>query len=406
MLSIMMPRLSDTMTEGAIARWLKHPGDTVAVGDVLVEIETDKATMELEAYEAGTLHRLLVEEGTVAEIGTPIALLDDGSGPELPGPVAGEAAAPAAAAPAPAASPSEGHGVRPPASPLVRRIAREEGLDLSALRGSGPGGRIIRADVEALRAAPGAEPAAEPLPSLIPEAADFRQPTRVPFDGVRRVIAARLAQSARDIPHFSVTVIADAGALLEVRARLNRGREEAGRPRIGVNDLLLRASALALRAHPGVNASHDPEGGGATLLHSAVNIGIAVAAPAGLVVPVIRDADIRALDSLATLSRELIRAAQDRTLTPERMAHGTFTVSNLGMFGVAHFDAIINPPQGAILAVGAILAEPVVRAGAVVPGERMRLTLSADHRIIDGALAAEFLATLRGLVEDPWRLLG
>jgi pyruvate dehydrogenase E2 component (dihydrolipoamide acetyltransferase) len=420
MIDILMPRLSDTMEEGAIAVWHKKPGDRVDVGDVLVEIETDKATMEYEAYEAGILHDVLVPEGDLATIGMIIARLDDGS----PQASASPASAPeVASAPAPVA-PEEDHpaqGDVPPsaergrvlATPLVRRLAHESNIDLALIAGSGPGGRIVRADLEeALEQRPTAAPASadrdtpRPVPAgPLADSADTRASTRVPFDRTREVISRRLAESSSATPHFSVTAVADVERLLALRADLNARQEAKDRSRLSVNDLVIRAAAVALREHPGVNASYSAEGRGQTLLHGHVNIGIAVASPTGLVVPVIAAADLKTASQIAEDSRRLASLAQDRGLRAADMSGGTFTVSNLGMFGVEQFTAIINPPEGAILAVGAALPEPVAIDGAVEIRRRMRLTLSADHRIIDGALAARFLATLTELLEHPLDLL-
>ncbi|GAB1817110.1 dihydrolipoamide acetyltransferase family protein [Herbidospora sp. RD11066] len=357
MIDILMPRLSDTMTEGAIATWHKKPGDRVAPGDVLVDIETDKALMEYEAYESGTLAEILIPEGRNAEIGVPIARLDNGT-------------------------PSVVDQPRPPASPLVRRLARERGLDLAALTGTGPGGRIIRADLPEVPA---------DTKEIVPVAgtSDPREPEKVPFDPIRQAIATRLTQSATTIPTFTATASADVADLLALRSQINQALTEA---KVSVNDLLVRAVALALRAHPEVNASYSPEGRGHTLIHRRIHVGVAVASPAGLVVPVIRDADRATLTAISATTRDLVAKAEGRTLTTADMSDGTFTISNLGMYGVEHFTAIINPPQGAILAVGAAR-------------DRMRYTITADHRIIDGALAARFLATLTDLLEHPLRIV-
>ncbi|MFJ3490502.1 dihydrolipoamide acetyltransferase family protein [Leifsonia aquatica] len=413
MIDILMPRLSDTMTEGAIAAWHKKPGDAVAPGDVLVEIETDKALMEQEAYEAGVLAEILVAEGENVAIGTPIARLDDGSGEEAP--VA--SVTPAEREPEPHAQPQPqpqaetrpqpatvAAGDRRPASPLVRKIARERGIDLATVAGTGPGGRIVRADVDALTSTPASAstsaPTSSPTPAPDPAAAAA---DRVPFDGIRRAIAARLTESTTTVPTFTATASADVGALLALRAELNTAVGD--NPRISVNDLLVRAVALALREHPGVNASYSAEDGGATLLHRRVNVGIAVASPAGLVVPVVPDADRASVSAISGIARALVAKAADRTLSSAEMADGTFTVSNLGMYGVEHFTAIINPPQGAILAVGAGRDELALVDGEIVSRTRMRLTITADHRIIDGALAARFLATLVSLLEHPLRVV-
>jgi len=456
-----MPRLSDTMEEGAISTWHKKPGDTVAVGDVLVEIETDKAVMEYEAYQAGTLAEILVPEGQNADIGAPIALLDDGTGgpapsasaaaaqgsssERIPPTPAAPAASPAVAAagetPVAAAAPGangSANGGRQFASPLVRKLARDNHLDLSHVTGSGPGGRIIRADINDLLAgsgssAPGspvapaapagpasavpgpasvapavqtpAGTAAAPAASAAPEADEARGTKSVPMTQVRRVIARRLSESAREIPHFYVTAVADAQALMDLRATLNAQLTEAGRAKVSVNDLLIRACALALREHPDVNVSYGGDASGVTLVHDRINIGVAVAAESGLIVPVIRDADTKTVTQLGAEAKQLVALAAERKLTPAQTSGGTFTISNLGMYGVEQFTAIINPPESAILAVGATTREPTVVGDTVEPRYRLRYTLSSDHRVIDGALAAKFLKTLTGLIEHPWMII-
>lgn len=430
MIDILMPRLSDTMTEGAISTWLKQPGDVVAPGDALVEIETDKAVMEQESYVAGTLVEILVAEGEQATIGTPIARLDDGSEPgQTESGVAAAVGEPVPEALAEAGSEAPFHDAathamrtppstpesrglaRQPSSPLVRRLAREHGIDLASIVGTGPGGRIVRSDVEgrlddaartpehARRDASVAEPTADASPSE-----DARTSRRVPFDATRRTIAARLTMSATTIPTFAVTASSDVGELLAIRRRLNVVLADSGES-VSVNDLLVRATAIALRSHPGLNASYDPDDRGATLLHDRIHVGIAVAAEGGLVVPVVRDADRAAVTTIAAATRALIRKAAERTLASGEMRHGTFTISNLGMLGVEHFTAILDPSQGAILAVGTARPELALVDGAPVERTVMRMTLTADHRIIDGADAARFLASLTDLLEHPLRIL-
>jgi pyruvate dehydrogenase E2 component (dihydrolipoamide acetyltransferase) len=412
MIEIKMPRLSDTMEEGAISTWRKQPGDTVSAGDVLVEIETDKAVMEYEAYQDGTLAEILVPEGQTVAIGATIARLDDGSG----SPGQAPAAAPATATPAPIAEPvpvavaANGNGgYRQLASPLVRKIARENQLDLSGVTGTGPGGRIIRTDLDALlRSTPPAPPvpaAAPAAASAAPESDDVRGSRSVPVSQVRRVIARRLSASASEIPHYYVTAAADAEALMDLRATLNVELADAGRAKVSVNDLLIRAVALALRQHPEVNASYAGDDSPTMLVHDRINVGVAVAAPSGLIVPVIRDADTKTVTQIGAEAKSLVSLANERKLTPEQTSGGTFTVSNLGMFGVEDFTAIINPPEAAILAVGATTREPAVVGDTIVPRYRLRYTLSSDHRVIDGALAAQFLKTLTQLVETPWTII-
>ena len=434
MIEIKMPRLSDTMEEGAIASWHKHPGDRVEIGDVLVEIETDKATMDYEAYEAGTLREILVDEGATVAIGTPIATLDDGkagagaptassvaSAPAATGPIAAPLvttpAAVSAVAPTRASSVPSPHAPTAArrghdgqfASPLVRRLAREHDLDLSSVTGSGPGGRIIRADLNDLLsespAPTSTRASARATISSGPIVDEKRASQEMTVSKARRVIARRLSESAQTIPHFFVTAVADAEMLMEMRNDLNERAVSKGQPKISVNDLLIRASALALREHPEVNASYLGDESSVMLVHNRVNIGVAVASKNGLVVPVIVDADRKTMGELSVEAKALAAQANGKGLSIDQMSGGTFTISNLGMFGVEEFTAIINPPEGAILAVGATTREAVVVGNQVLARRRMRFTLSADHRIIDGALAAQFLRTLSGLIEHPWRIV-
>ncbi len=425
---VLMPRLSDTMTEGVLSQWVKHEGDQVRKGDVLAVIETDKAAMDMEAYDEGMLTRILVPEGASVPIGTPIAVIGEG---------AAEAAAPSPQpapdqaeravvtpprAPAPPAGPAP--AARRPASPLARKLARERGIDLSTVSGSGPGGRIVRADIEQAaralggprlapqpaaatgpqRPAPGAAPAAPaaPAPGYLPgplhppvtaPAADAEE---IPLTTVRRLTAQRLAASAREAPHFYLTGVADAGQLLAFRAQANARR--GADVKITVTDLLIRACATALAAHPEVNASWDET---RILRHRHVNIGVAVAIDDGLIVPVIRDADRKTVTEIAREARDLAARARARRLSPDELAGGTFTISNLGMYGIRQFTAVINPPQAAILAVGEAVRQPLVRDDQVTIGTTMTLTLSIDHRAVDGATAAGFLTRLRELIEQP-----
>ncbi len=424
MIDILMPRLSDTMTEGAIAAWFKRPGDQVNAGDILVEIETDKATMEQESYETGVLHEIVVPEGEQASIGSVIARLDDGKSPSptissaattSQGNAGSDPVAPSRTEePAAATAPK-----RLFATPLVRKVAREKAINLEHITGSGPGGRIVRADLEdalsQLTPAVDASPADAEIPDSVPSevstpsgtvsSTDDRRTTAVPFTKTRQVISRRLTESSSGTPHFYMTAVADIEDLMGLRAELNAQLVPSGHAKITVNDLLVRASAIALQRHPEVNASYSPEGYGQTLLHQRINIGIAVAAEAGLVVPVITDANQKTASQIATESKDLVNRAQDRKLNAADLANGTFTISNLGMYGVEQFTAIINPPEGAILAVGAARPEPVAKDGAVTVRTRIRFTLSSDHRIIDGALAAQFVSTLMELLEHPLRII-
>jgi pyruvate dehydrogenase E2 component (dihydrolipoamide acetyltransferase) len=416
---VLMPRLSDTMEEGVLSQWVKHEGDQVRKGDVLAVIETDKAAMEMEAYDGGVLTRILVQEGDTVPIGTPIAVIGGEGGAEAaaqsPPPVPDHpertVAPPAAPAPPSGAPPA----ARAPASPLARKLARERGIDLSALSGSGPGGRIIRADIEdAARARDGARPAPQPTaaparparpapvsppaapPAVtepLPPAADVAE---IPLTTVRRLTAQRLAASAREAPHFYLTVVADVGELFAFRVQANERR--GADLKITVTDLLAKACATALAGHPEINVSWDDT---RILGHRHVNIGVAVAVGDGLIVPVIRDADRKTLTEIARQAHDLTARARARKLTPDELAGGTFTISNLGMYGIRQFTAVINPPQAAILAVGEAVRQPVVRGDQITIGTTMTLTLSIDHRAVDGATAAGFLTRLKELIEEP-----
>jgi pyruvate dehydrogenase E2 component (dihydrolipoamide acetyltransferase) len=441
---VLMPRLSDTMEEGTVAKWLKRPGDRIGRGDVLAEIDTDKATMELESYEEGVLETLLVPEGTTVPIGTPLAVVGPGeeSSTAAPGsaPPATSNGSPATTANAPAApggsattsqalqsgpetEPPKKLSLRPAgpprSSPLARRVARRYGVDLASVRGSGPGGRVVRADVERAAAAlsearaPSGRPAparpfvgsegaaARSVSELGPSQTDKADTEEVPLGNLRRLTAERLAKSL-EAPHFYLTKVVDATALASLRAELAPAVEASAGVKLTLNDLVVKAAAKALRSHPAVNSSW---GGDKILRHRRVNVGIAVAVPDGLVVPVIKDADEKGLVELAAEARSLANRARDGKLALADISEGTFTVSNLGMFGIDHFTAVLNPPQAAILAVGAAKPEPVVRDGQLSISTLMSLTLTLDHRVLDGAMAAGFLADLAELLEHPLRAL-
>jgi pyruvate dehydrogenase E2 component (dihydrolipoamide acetyltransferase) len=420
---ITMPRLSDTMEEGTLATWLKQPGDQVHRGDVLAEIETDKATMELESFEEGLLERILVQEGETVPIGQPIAIVGSGDGattaPAAPSPAetasrieaAPEVEAPApppaaAPAPPPAAPPPEGRPAK--ASPMARAIARDHGIDLTTVTGSGPGGRVVKADVEALaagdggRAAPAPAPTGPPAPAApapAPAAADDVE--EVPLTSMRRTVARRLVESMQSAPHFYLTIQVDADALLGLRGELNRRLADEG-IKLSVNDLLVKACAVTLRAHPDINASWA---GDKILRHRRIHVGIAVAVEGGLIVPVVRDTDQKSVSQISREAKALAERARAGKLRPEEFTGGTFTVSNLGMFGIDQFTAVINPPEAAILAVGTTSPEPVVRDGRLATRQRMKLTMSIDHRTVDGATGAQFLADLKRVLEEPLRIL-
>ncbi|MFP6742141.1 MAG: pyruvate dehydrogenase complex dihydrolipoamide acetyltransferase [Alphaproteobacteria bacterium] len=414
-IQIFMPALSPTMTEGNLAKWHKQEGDTVVSGDIIAEIETDKATMEIEAVEEGVLGRILVAEGSEnVAVNTPIAvMLEDGEDAsaldavvvETPAPVAEPApepivAAPAAAAAPPAAPPT---GDRVIASPLARRMAIQSGLDISAIAGSGPRGRVVKTDVEAALAGGGA-PAAVAVPPAIAEAPGMPAYVEAPNSAVRKIIARRLTESKREAPHFYLTVDCHIDALLEVRKELN-SRSPAEGPdayKISVNDFVVRAAALALGKVPAANASWTDA---AIRLYQRADISVAVAIDEGLITPIIHDAGAKGLATISAEMKDLAARARDAKLAPEEYQGGTFSISNLGMFGIKEFAAVINPPQGAILAVGMGEQRPVVRDGALAVATVMSCTLSVDHRVVDGAVGARFLAAFKALIEDPLTML-
>ncbi|MEU5845998.1 dihydrolipoamide acetyltransferase family protein [Saccharopolyspora shandongensis] len=413
MTEIQMPRLSDTMEEGVISTWHKNVGDQVKRGEVMAEIETDKAIMELEAYDDGVLEKILVDAGATVPIGTPIAILGDGSGAAAeaaPAPAPAAAAAPAAEAPAePAAAPAPAapaapaeQGAKPKASPLAKAVAKEKGVDLSTVQGTGPGGRIIRADIEAVAsAAPAAAAPAAAAPAAAPVVSN-EDVEEIPLSNIRKVTAKRLVESKQQAPHFYLTSAIDVTDLMAFRATLNERLQAAGGPKVSVNDLVVKAVATALRANPAVNVSFA---GDKMLQHKRINLGVAVAIDNGLVVPVIKDADRKSVSEIAKESRELAGRAREGKLKLDEMSGGTFSISNLGMFGIEQFSAVINPPEAAILAVGAARDEVQVRDGEFVARKILRATLSADHRAVDGAVGAAFLQLLTGLLEDPIRII-
>jgi len=434
-IEILMPALSPTMTEGNLAAWMKSEGDTVAAGDVIAEIETDKATMEVEAVDEGVLGKILVAAGTEGvAVNTPIAILleegEDASAlaampavppapaptptapaptPTAPAPTAEPAPAPPPAA-APAAAPSTG-GSRVFASPLARRMAGQAGIDLSLVSGTGPHGRIVKADIEAALAGGGAVAAAAPSPaaSVAPapapavEIAGMPDYELEPLNNMRKTIARRLVEAKQTIPHFYLTIDCEVDRLLAVRKDLNaRSPEGEGAYKLSVNDFVIRAAALGLRKVPKANASFSEEG---LRFYKWADVSIAVAIDGGLITPIIRRADGKGLAEISSEMKELAGRARDGKLMPEEYQGGTFSVSNLGMFGIKHFEAVINPPQGAILAVGAGEQRPVVKDGALAVATVMSCTLSVDHRVVDGALGAQFLAAFKQLIEDPMQML-
>jgi pyruvate dehydrogenase E2 component (dihydrolipoamide acetyltransferase) len=436
--NILMPALSPTMTEGTLARWLKKEGEQVKAGDIIAEIETDKATMEVEAVDEGVLGKILVPDGTASvKVNDVIAVLVEPGESADAAPAAKPAPAPAtpktepASTPAPvpvqATTPSvapatpapNGHdrgGDRIVASPLAKRMAQQAGLDLAALTGSGPNGRIVKADIEAAlakgpapKAAPAPQPAAAPAPAGAPAAkapaAPITAPHQaVPHSTVRKVIARRLAESKATIPHFYVTMDIEIDALLKLRADLNATspKEGPGAFKLSVNDLVIKAAAVTLRRMPKVNASWTDE---AAILYDDVDISVAVSIPDGLITPIVRKADQKGLAAISNEMKDLATRAKSGKLKPEEFQGGGFSISNMGMYGVSDFSAIINPPQAGILAVSAGQQRPVVKAGALAIATVMTCTLSVDHRIVDGALAAEWMAAFKGIVEQPLSLM-
>ncbi len=437
MTEVVMPRLSDTMEEGELSKWLKNEGDEVVKGDILAEIETDKATMDLEAFESGVLEKHLVEEGAVVAIGTPVAIIGDGSGasssPAKKKPskakekLQAEDEAPAEESPkaedeplveesqaedeplveeSPKAAsrnqePAEtaeasGGATRPRMSPLARKIAKDHGLDPADIAGSGPQGRVVRADVEAAIADP--PEAATPPRATAP--ADIEADVETPVNRIRKVTAKRLTES-QAVPHFFLTSIVDVEKLLAFRVEVNESLESQG-IRVSVNDLFVRAAAVALRLHPDANSSWGDD---SIIRRAHVNIGIAVATDAGLLVPVVKNTDRKDLATISQETLELAGKARDGKLSPDEMSGGTFSISNLGMFGIDQFTAVLNPPEAAILAVGAASGVPVLRDGELVEVPKLKITLTVDHRVMDGAVAAGFLRDLVGILEQPLRII-
>ena len=428
---ILMPALSPTMEEGTLAKWLVKEGDTVNSGDIIAEIETDKATMEFEAVDEGVIGKIVVAEGTEGvKVNSLIAVLledgesadDIGSAPEAPAAAAEAAPAEApvaapAAAPAPAA-PQTADGNRVFATPLARRIAADKGLDLSQVQGSGPRGRIIKADVEGTTAQPAATVAAAPVAASAPAPAAAvatgpstdavlktyadRPHEEVSLDGMRKTIAARLTEAKQSVPHFYLRRDIQLDELLKFRGQLNKTLEARG-VKLSVNDFIIKACALALQAVPDANAVWA---GDRVLKFEKSDVAVAVAIEGGLFTPVLKDADGKSLSSLSTEMKDLAGRARERKLAPHEYQGGSFAISNLGMFGIDNFDAIINPPHAAILAVGAGVKKPIVgKDGELAVGTVMSVTLSVDHRVIDGALGAELLQSIKDNLENPMAML-
>jgi len=439
MAQLVMPKMGDGMEEGTIRRWLKSEGDTVAEQEIVAEIETEKAAIEIPATEAGTLRKILVAEGTTVAVGTPIAEVGNagdassagpasngqaeeapahpqqaegrkGPGAEAPAPAAPDAdlghrdASPAGGAQAAAAAPvASAGGGRVKASPLARKVAQEHGVDLAGVQGTGPGGRIIEADVEeALRQRPAAQPAAQPAATAQPApAAASVAGTDRPMSQIRKVIARRLTESKQTIPHFYVTIDVDMRAAWQLRKQFNDSVDEDRK--VSFNDLVIRACVLALEKYPALNSRLEGE---SIRTPASINIGVAVSLEDGLIVPVVKDAQTKSISAVGREVRALAEKARRGQLAPNDYSGGTFTISNLGMYDIVEFQAIINAPEAAILAVGAIRDTPIVENGQVIPGKQMYLTASVDHRLVDGQVAAQFMQEVKRLLQGPMGLLG
>ncbi len=438
--NIEMPKLSDTMTEGTLIKWHKKVGDTVEIGDILAEIETDKATMEMEAFDDGTITEIRVEAGGKAPIGGVLAVLDGDDGAptsesadeeEADEPASKpEPAKPGRSEPAPAtAAPAESND-RLKASPLARKVAADMGVDLSGLTGSGPAGRIVKKDVEAADSAASApaskksseasaaaglaaaarakftpQPAASPAPAAAPQAISpvaREGDERVELSSMRKIIASRLLLSKTTIPHFYLHLEVDAAPLMKLREQVNAQSEKTHGNKFSVNDFILKAVINAAQAVPAINASFN---GDHIVNFKNIGLSVAIAVPDGLVTPVIKEAGSKSLLAISRAVKDFAVRAKDRKLKPDEFDGGTITVSNLGAWGIESFDAIVNPPQAAILSVGAAIEKPVVKDGQIVPGLRMNIGLSCDHRVVDGAVGAQFLAEVRKLIEQPALML-
>tara|TARA_B100001115_G_scaffold184921_1_gene189868 strand:+ start:4184 stop:5428 length:1245 start_codon:yes stop_codon:yes gene_type:complete len=407
-----MPRLSDTMEEGTVAKWHKQIGDKVEEGDLLAEIETDKATMEFEAFQEGVLLHIGVEEGNTAPVDSILAILGEkgedisallNGGGSAPAPKEEKESAPEEAAPAPVAeekaeAPSA-NGDRLKASPLAKKLAEDKGIDINQVKGSGEGGRIVKRDIDNYQA-PSSAPAAAPQVNMgsagaAPAGMAYDE---LPVSQMRKTIARRLSESKFSAPHFYLTLDIDMDQAIEARKSINAVAET----KISFNDFVIKAAAVALKQHPVINSSWD---GDVIRRNHDINIGMAVAVDEGLLVPVIRHADQKGLATINREAKEFAGKARDKKLQPQEWEGNTFTISNLGMFGIEEFTAIINSPDACILAVGGIKQVPVVKNGEVVPGNVMKVTLSCDHRVVDGASGAAFLQTFKGILESPLNML-
>jgi len=434
-IDILMPALSPTMEEGTLAKWHVKKGDQVKSGDVIAEIETDKATMEVEAVDEGAVEDILVPEGTEGvKVNTPIARLSgDDAGASAPPPQSAAPTAPPEGEPKPARPPAkaepgkaspagggdarsettrDGGGTRVFASPLARRIAEQKGIDLASVKGSGPHGRIVKSDVEAAKPGQAAPRPAPAQPGAASQAAPAAAPRQVqsleqqgiapgsydliPLDGMRKTVARRMTESFRDVPHFPLTIDLEIDNLLAARGKINGllGNDA----RVSVNDMVIKAAAVALKRVPEANASYTPEG---IAMHHHADIAMAVAVPGGLITPIIFAAETKGLAQIAKEAKDLAERARSKKLKPEEYLGGTFSISNLGMFGIKSFASIINEPQGAIMSVGAGEKRPVARGDQLAIATVMSVTLTCDHRVVDGATGARFLAAFRALIEDP-----
>ena len=382
---IAMPKLSDTMDEGIILKWLKKEGEAIKQGEILAEVQTDKADMELEAYDGGIVRKLFVPEGGGAPVGSPIAIIGTADEDISAMLQASGTASPQKSAHADSPAPARENG-RLKASPLAKKLAENLKVDISSVTGTGPNGRIVKQDVELF--------ASQPLTPAGGRSIQSRTDTAVPLTLMRKTIAKRLTESKVTAPHFYLNYEVEMKKAIEFRSTINAATDA----KISFNDLIVKAVASALRKHPDVNATFA---GDKVIRRGSVHIGIAVAIEEGLITPVLRDVDQKGLSEISAESKELAARARDKKLKPEEFSGGTFTVSNLGMFGVESFTAIINPPEGAILAVGAIVEKPVAENGQIVVGSRMMMTLSCDHRVIDGATGAQFMQDLKKFLENP-----
>lgn len=418
---IIMPKLGFDMTEGILIRWLKTEGDEISEGEVIAEIETDKATVEVESNFAGIVRKRVVEEGAIVPIGNPIAIVGEGeeeidfeamlelSGQAKESELADQPSEAELKTSVELEPVVDGNGHLPggvKASPVARRLAKDHGINLKSISGTGPGGRIVRGDVDSYLETGGDDIASTPIPSVsappIPTMGemDEMEGSDIPLSKLRSLIGQRMAQAKQQLPHFYLTAEIDAAPMMELRAKINEHLPEE--ENLSVNDFIIKAAALALREFPNLNASLREN---KIIRHGEINIGIAVAVEDGLLTVVVHNADIKPLRQISQDARNAARRARDGRVQPDDIQGSTFTVSNLGMFDIHNFIAIINPPEAAILAIGSVAEVPIVQGDGIVPGKRVKVTLSADHRVTDGAEAARWLQIFKGFLEDPLRLL-